>query len=341
MAEFGKGSRAVHFHDTVKYGDQLISDVESRIEVLVGRHAVVTLEEASAIQFLAPLRDDVEVQLVEGAVQVAVAHTDQAVRVRTPTATARTYGGLLRASVTPGGQRGTRASSSHVVEPAQRFTRVAEDVAQPERLEVLEGLVRVQTSKPGTASVTVGEGQTLEILQGQIIRSLVSPSRSPSIERLPASATHTVTPARAIQQLAAHEKIEALALQRALGRGTEQSSQTPISMGPADLRNIIIPTSVGFPLVPTPLAQSTPQGPATSSSTPASSPPVSAPPAPSITPPLPSPAGPVPAPPPPAVSPPVVAPPPSRPTTAQPPPLIPLPRFDFDDLLDVITRRRR
>ncbi len=107
-ADTTREPQPLRFHDGVSSGDQLTTGAGGVLEVLVGRHALVTLDENSSLQFLDESPGHTVLQLTRGEVRLAVARAEDTLTVHTPTATTVTHGGLIRINMIVGKRQALR-----------------------------------------------------------------------------------------------------------------------------------------------------------------------------------------------------------------------------------------
>jgi hypothetical protein len=237
----GLSERPLRFHESVAVGQQVTVREGAVLELLLRRQGLLTVYGDSILRLAEEPANLLTVQLRSGELGIAAAQADQPVLIQTPSATIRTYGGLFHVIVIP---------ARHAVEGAQLDGGIATRLAsmQPvetaelaERIVISEGRASVQSRAMAAPPVTLEAGQGVQFVAGQMKWTEQMASGLPGRDHLPATSQHAVTPARAVQHVAARDLAEAHALQEGL---LEATDTLPAER---DVRNVILSTSFGVP----------------------------------------------------------------------------------------------
>ncbi len=229
-ADTTREAQPLRFHDGVSSGDQVTTGAGGVLEVLVGRHALITLDENSSLQFLDESPGQTVLQLTRGEVRLAVARAEGTVTVHTPTATTVTHGGLIRINMIAGKRQALRQpgdGEAHAMPVVFTPIPAATGPGQPgqvETIQVMEGTVQLRSSAPGASVVNVEAGQNVQVVAGQAGKPFPIPSASGDKYALPAAEPHARIPDAGMQNLVAQQRTQAEALQRLL-------------LGPTDIKN--------------------------------------------------------------------------------------------------------
>ncbi|MGH7233397.1 MAG: FecR domain-containing protein, partial [Nitrospiraceae bacterium] len=214
--------RPVRFRDAVNSGDQLTTGPGNLVEILVGRHALVTLHEESSLQFLEEAPGQTALQLIRGEARLAVARAEDTITIQTPTATAATRGGLIRVKVTPGKRQASQHDNDEAGHSIPIVFRNVVPIAAAvqagpiETFQVSEGAIQVKSSAPGSPLTTLEAGQNVQVTAGQIGKPSAAPPAPAEKYSLPAAETHSRTSEAGIRNLVGQQRQQAEGLQRVL-----------------------------------------------------------------------------------------------------------------------------
>ena len=233
-ADTAKEPKPARFHDVLSYGDQIRTGAGSVAEVLVGRHALVTLHEDSTVHLVEEGPGQRTVQVLTGEVRLAVARTEDTVTVHTPTATAVTRGGLIHIKVMPAKRQAGHVSPDHrgrampiALAPVIPTAVTPAQTAPTETFQVNEGAIQIKSSAPGAPLTTVGAGQSVQVAAGQIGKVSSTQALAAGTYSLPAADSHARTSEAGIRYLASQQQQQAAALQHVL-------------LGPSDVERSVI-----------------------------------------------------------------------------------------------------
>jgi hypothetical protein len=235
-ASFGENASAttpVRFHDALPLGELLRTGSGSVVEILLDKQALVTVHEHSGVRVLETGSGALTVHISDGAVSVAVARAGTGLTLQTPTATGRTWGGLLHVVVLP--DTLSRDPAGH----------------GPPHLEiwhVIEGTLRLQNHQARSEPITVEANQSAQVLPGVLMPQTATLPVSERGRPLPAVAAHAAPSPATVQQLTQRERAAAESLLNALQR--ELGVGKPVPEDAAG--GAIIPTTASvFPAIGT------------------------------------------------------------------------------------------
>jgi hypothetical protein len=213
----GTSSRPVQFHAGISSDDVVSTASGSHVQVLVGNQAVVTVRGDSTIRFLDVRTGHTALHVQEGEIELAVARTGAAVTIHTPSATAVTWGGLIRIAVHP-----------HQDE-ALRY----------EAFQVAEGTAQIRGTGSSSRTVALERDHQVIATAGVLGQTMSSPAFTQDARPLPATDGHALTPEIGLRYLKDREKKEAEALLQA----TLQSMGLSIAASPQAATDVVISTT--------------------------------------------------------------------------------------------------
>ena len=210
------------------------------IELLLGKQVLVSAQDEATLRLSTDSASHPEVQVSTGTVRIAVSQGDQAIKIRTPSATAITYGGLVLVTVASGHERTADLNRRpHTIRLVAGFRE--NRGVQHETLAVLEGRVQLQAITSPDPPISIEAGQGVDIVTGQIKRVVTMTPKPMPPARLCATEAHVFTPAQGIEQVVARDRSEAETLQQVLLENLDTAEPQ------AGLRDIILSTSLSLP----------------------------------------------------------------------------------------------
>ncbi|MGH7232768.1 MAG: FecR domain-containing protein [Nitrospiraceae bacterium] len=225
--DMGEQIRPLQFHDAVNDGDVLATGPGSLVEVLVDQAVFVRLHEHSTLRFLEGKPGTTAIHLKTGQARLSVARAGPAVTIHTPAATTVTWGGLIHITVTANHDQADAArQDAGSFRPEVRHTSILMKNLSDrvETFDVLEGAFQLRSWMPGETSVTVQPGQRIQVTEGHIGKPMAISTTSQEAHTLPAVVLHTRTSEQGVRHIAAQQKLQAEALQRAMMESLESET---------------------------------------------------------------------------------------------------------------------
>jgi len=223
--------RGIQFGEPLRFGDQILTKLQSRAEILIGHQGVVTMEEESSVRITTDETNGSPViDMQNGAIRLAVAASQLAaheqVSVRISDTRAITRGGVFRVTMGGEARRGevpSRGDESGVVLASYATPIVrAEYQDSLVRYQVEEGLLTVEVNGQ---SIQVKAGESVEVGSGQIGVPFSTPDGLHGQYPLTALVHHQDTPKTGLAYLTSQELKQAELLGEMLGGVAAQTQE--------------------------------------------------------------------------------------------------------------------
>ncbi len=221
-----RGPRALKFGEAVTVGEQVVTGEGAMADMLIGKHAVLTMGPNTQVELRNVSPEQTTVHLETGilrAVTSAAALEDQGIFIiQTPTNQVTTQGSIVRVSVSPSAPALAYAPNSdgkvslvtYAPPPVIAAAKTSGDV-----IHVEEGTVEVSEVGSSRLELTLQAGQKVMLQTGQPGQALaiVEPELPDALRiGVIASPAHTNTPKSGVEHLVALQVDQATALGHAL-----------------------------------------------------------------------------------------------------------------------------
>ena len=224
IATSPQGTKTVQFNETVGFGDVLRTTSNTTAELLIRKHALITMFNESEVS-LEEVGGNSVVHLQKGTVLVSVAASalgeNESVIVETPEAQMTMRGGRLKVTV------GMAPRPANIIKPSSDARAhlvslspthpVARAIGGNERVEVYEGSVQLTSRSAATAPMIIGPAQAVQTIDGRLgTPSAIEHPAEGTKPVLLATSQHAGTPVTGIELLAQRQMNQVGALQKAL-----------------------------------------------------------------------------------------------------------------------------